>query len=301
MNAIEIKGVSKTFGKFVALKDISFTIQPGVIFGFLGPNGAGKTTTLRGCMGLMKFDTGSSKMLGMDPWKDRVKLHEKVGYLPSGVGIYRNMSGYDLLNYISLLGSEENNRRSSLRDKALEAVELSHTDLNRHVSNYSKGMRQKLAFVQAVQHSPELLLMDEPSEGLDPLIQSAVYEFLRELSNEGTTIMFSSHTLSEVEELCDQILIIRKGEVVVEASLDDLRHKRPRIVKLSSPDIELLKSSHGLSFVSKDHLGRSIFETTLQPNEIISLLAKFTLDEVIIEEISLENIFQSYYQEGQGK
>lgn len=295
VSAIEVAHVAKRFGRHVALRDVSLDVPEGSIFGFLGPNGAGKTTTLRGCMGLTRFDAGTARLLGLDPWHDRVELHARLGFLPSGMGVYGRMTGEEMLDYTAGLGGRSSDRRQ-LRTRALEAVQLANADLGRSVVDYSKGMRQKLAIVQALQHRPQLLLMDEPSEGLDPLIQHAVYDLLRELrSDHGTTILFSSHTLSEVDALCDRVAIIRQGALVVESSLDELRAQRPRIVRLATADGSIPDLGDSFTHVRRDHLGRQVFETRCSADQIIAALSAVALDDVVVEEPSLEDIFRSYY------
>lgn len=294
-SAIQIRHVAKSFGRHVALRDVSLEVPEGAIFGFLGPNGAGKTTTLRGCMGLMRFDSGEASLLGLDPWRDRVELHRSVGYLPSGMGVFGRMRGIEMLDYAAKLGGADAGR-TALRGRALDAVELSAADLRRPVVDYSKGMRQKIAIVQAFQHAPRLLLMDEPSEGLDPLIQHSVYELVRELSAGGTTVLFSSHTLSEIEALCEQVAIIRRGELVIEATLDELRAQRPRIVRIAQAEDATTQAIDDFVFVRTDHLGRAVFSTSLEPERIVAALAHLRgLTDVVIEEPSLEEIFRSYY------
>lgn len=295
MNAIRIQHVAKRFGRHVALRDVSLDVPAGSIFGFLGPNGAGKTTTLRGCMGLLRFDAGEARLLGLDPWADRVALHARVGYLPSGMGVFGRMRGIDMLDYAASLGGRAPGR-TTLRDRVLGAVRLSTGDLQRPVVDYSKGMRQKLAIVQALQHRPELVLMDEPSEGLDPLIQHAVYALLRELRDDGVTVLFSSHTLSEVEALCDRVAIIRDGALVVESSLDELRTQRPRIVRIATSSGEVPTFDARFEPLERDHLGRYVVQTRAEPDAIIAALGEAKLADVVIEEPSLEDIFRSFYQ-----
>lgn len=296
MNTIEVQHVAKRFGRHVALRDVSLDVPAGSIFGFLGPNGAGKTTTLRGCMGLMRFDSGSARLLGMDPWHDRVALHARIGYLPSGMGVFGRMRGIDMLDYAATLGGTDPGRRR-LRAQVLDVVELSEADLHRPVVEYSKGMRQKVAIVQALQHAPELILMDEPSEGLDPLIQHGVYDLLRTLRDDGATILFSSHTLSEVEALCDRVAIIRRGELVIESSLDELRMQRPRVVRIALEGGAAPQLAGAFEADGRDHLERFVFYTRATPHEIVDALAGLPLTDVVVEEPSLEDIFRSYYDE----
>ncbi len=294
-NAISVTSLSKSFGQTKALKDVSLTVPTGSIFGFLGPNGSGKTTTLRGLMGLIKFDTGTASMLRLDPWHDRVALHAKLGYLPSGMGMNNHIRGIDLLDQMAALTPAPGNI-SPLRAQLLAALELSQRDLNRAVGTYSKGMKQKLAIVCAMQHDPELLLMDEPSEGLDPLIQHEFYQILRERAKNGRTILFSSHTLSEVEELCQYVAFIRTGTLIMQSKLEDLRQRQVRTVKLSVKDNKDLEDlSPKFIHTGSDYAGNAIFKVTASANQIIRELSDLDLTNLLIEEPTLDDIFRQYY------
>jgi ABC-2 type transport system ATP-binding protein len=295
MAAIEVRHVRKSFGAVHALRDVSLHVPEGSIFGFLGPNGAGKTTTMRGLMGLMRFDGGEATMLGRDPWHDRVDLHAHLGYLPSDMGIWPSMRGHDLLDYTARL-TRGPGRRSPLRAHVLEALELGELDLRRPVHEYSRGMRQKVAITQALQHDPELLLMDEPSEGLDPLMQHRLYELLGERAAAGRTVLLSSHTLSEVEALCHEVAFIRQGALVAQSTLDALREHRPRVVRIAVEDEAQLDSlGPGFERQPDDHAGNAVFHVRLEPDEVVAALAKLRLRNVLVEEPALDDIFRSYY------
>jgi ABC-2 type transport system ATP-binding protein len=295
VTALEASHLRKRFGQVDALRDVSLRVSEGSIFGFLGPNGAGKTTTMRGLMGLMRFDGGDVSMLGLDPWRDRVELHARVGYLPSDMGIWPNMRGVDLLDYAAAL-TRGPGRSSPLRAHVLDALELSDRDLHRPVHEYSRGMRQKVAITQALQHDPELLLMDEPSEGLDPLMQHRLYDLLAERADAGRTVLFSSHTLSEVEALCHEVAFIRTGELIAQSTLDALRAHRPRVVRVLVDDAaELDTLGQGFERQADDHAGNAVFHVLLEPDEVVAALAKLHLRNLLIEEPSLDDIFRSYY------
>jgi ABC-2 type transport system ATP-binding protein len=200
-----------------------------------------------------------------------------------------------MLDYLAIIATGSA-AAPPLRRAVLEALQLSDTDLRRPVRDYSKGMRQKLAVAQALQHDPELIVMDEPSEGLDPLVQHALYDLLRGRAAAGKTIVFSSHTLSEVEELCDRVAIIRDGTTVVQATLEELQQARPRIVRIrsSASDIETVLGPE-FHRDPNDHDGRHVYHTTASPNAIAHAIGKLDLDDLLVEEPSLEEIFRSYY------
>lgn len=298
MTALTAHRVSKRFGDVAALSDVTLEVPGGSIFGFLGPNGAGKTTFLRGLIGLMRFDHGDVRVLGLDPWSDRVDLHERVGYLPSAMGMYSRMSGEEVLDAAAALTSGPG-RRSPLRSRLLDALELSARDLARPVSDYSKGMRQKVAITQAVQHDPQLLLMDEPSDGLDPLVQHAFADLLRERAAAGRTALFSSHTLSEVDAICDHVAFIRSGTLVSQSAIEDLQGRSARHLRVSVDDPRSLDTlTARLERLADDHTGRATFRSELPADELVALLATVSLRDLLVEEPTLDDLFRAYYADG---
>jgi ABC-2 type transport system ATP-binding protein len=295
---IQLDAVHKSYGRDVALSGVDLKVPAGTIFGFLGPNGAGKTTTLRMLIGLLRATSGSMTVLGLDPWEQRERLHQRVGYLPSGMGFYE-MTGRDMLKYTASLMSGEA-RTSPLRGAALEALALSEKVLDRELRSYSKGMKQKIAIAQAVQHDPELLLLDEPTEGLDPLVQHAFAELLRERRDAGRTIFFSSHTLSEVQSLCDHVAIIRQGAIVASSTYEEMVERHPRVVRVTGvkggrATIDALGEAWRIVRSEGDLL---VVHTTVQPMEIVEVLAGLEFEDVTIEQPSLEDVFLSYYEAG---
>src|SRR5436190_10756367 len=196
-------------GEIRALEDLSIAVHEGEIFGFLGPNGAGKSTTIRLLLGFLHPTAGSGQVFGLDIVRDSVAIRGRVGYLPGGIALYDSLTGERLLDYLGELSGRRPVRRAEWCDR----LELSSATLRRLVRDYSRGMRQKIGIIQALQHDPELAILDEPTEGLDPLMQRAFYEILDSLKGEGRTIFFSSHVLSEVERVCDRVAIVRQGSL----------------------------------------------------------------------------------------
>jgi ABC-2 type transport system ATP-binding protein len=282
------RGLHKSYGGHVALRGVDLAVEPGEILGFLGPNGSGKTTTMRIALGLLRADAGSVRVLGADPWADR-EHRRRIGWLPSSPRFYERMRGSRLLEHLEALGGA----RAVLRDELCERLALTAADLARPVGAYSRGMRQKLAIVQALQHDPELCVLDEPSEGLDPLMQEAFFAILRERQRAGRTILFSSHVLSEVDALCDRVSLIRDGVIVDTRTLGDLRAGRPRIVSVRAaeplvlPGCELLESAGG----------RYRFAARGDVRALLAALAAAPIEDVTIEEPSLEDIFLGYYRD----
>jgi ABC-2 type transport system ATP-binding protein len=212
MSAIETHDLGKRFarGRVVALEDLDLEVAEGEVFGFLGPNGAGKSTTIRLLLGYLHPTTGSATVMGHDIGRGSVAIRRDVGYLPGGIAFWDGSSGERVLDELAAMSGRPPVRRAALLDR----LELSGATLRRPVRDYSRGMRQKLGIVQALQHDPALAILDEPSEGLDPLMQRAFYEILDDLRAAGRTIFFSSHVLSEVERVCDRVGIVRRGRLV---------------------------------------------------------------------------------------
>ena len=217
--AIETAGLTKSYSGVDALSDLSLTVERGSIYGFLGPNGAGKTTTIRLLMGFIKPTSGYAQMFGCDCWRDGVRARSHVGYLVQSEALFPDLSGADQLRFAEQLSGQG----APLQDRLLDLLELSRSDLSRQLRTYSKGMRQKLALIAAAQHDPELLILDEPTDGLDPLIQRAFEAHLLDRHAAGRTIFMSSHDLGEVDRLCQIVAIVRAGQLVQEASIHDLR------------------------------------------------------------------------------
>ena len=216
--AIDVAGLRKSYGKTVALDGLDLTVTQGEVHGFLGPNGAGKTTTIRILLGLLRADGGTARLLGGDPWTEATGLHRRLAYVPGDVSLWPNFTGGEVIDLLGRLrGGLDAGRRSSL----LERFELDPTIKARA---YSKGNRQKVALIAALASDVELLLLDEPTAGLDPLMEASFRTCIEDERQRGRTVLLSSHILSEVEALCDRVTIIRLGRAVESGSLADLRH-----------------------------------------------------------------------------
>ncbi|MFC8223039.1 ATP-binding cassette domain-containing protein [Streptomyces sp. NPDC057362] len=216
--AISVSGLHKAFGRTHALDGLDLEVGAGEVHGFLGPNGAGKSTTIRVLLGLLRADSGAAQVLGRDPWADAVEVHRRIAYVPGDVTLWRNLSGGEVIDlYGRLRGGLDSRRRAEL----VERFELDPTKKGR---TYSKGNRQKVALVAAFASDVDLLILDEPTSGLDPLMEEVFRRCVAEERERGRTVLLSSHILSEVEELCDRVSIIRKGRTVESGSLADLRH-----------------------------------------------------------------------------
>ena len=305
MNAIETAGLSKHFprggalGRFGpgwrdpirALEEVTLAVRPGEVFGFLGPNGAGKSTCIRLLLGFLHPSAGSARVLGLDSETDSVAIRARVGYLPGGIALYDAMTGAALLDYLAALYD----RPPVLRQRLLDGLELSVADLARPVRDYSRGMRQKLGIVQALQHDPELAILDEPSEGLDPLMQRAFFEILDENRAAGRTVFLSSHVLSEVERVCDRVAIVRHGRLVALEQIDALLARRRRTVemRLAGPPPSLVGVPGVTDVVVVDGHVRCQLEGDIRP--FLAAIAGAPVTDMTIEPARLEDAFLEFY------
>lgn len=302
MAVIETDGLSKFYrGSRVplrrsreqvrALEGLSIAVGETEIFGFLGPNGAGKTTTIRLLLGLIHPSRGSARVLGHDIRSGSIEIRRQTGYLPGGIALYDTLSGEDVLDYLARLYS----RATPLRDELVERLEMSRRTLKRPVRDYSRGMRQKIGIIQALQHDPPLAILDEPTEGLDPLMQRAFYDLLDERRKSGRTIFFSSHVLSEVERVCDRVAIIRAGRLVALSDVSELVARRQRHVEIrldgEPPDFS---SVPGVSNVQTRD-GRVTLQIGGDIAPFLSAIRDARVTDLTIEPARLEEAFLEFY------
>jgi ABC-2 type transport system ATP-binding protein len=306
MAAIETVGLTKHYGQrrlpigrgqaqgpVRALEDLTIDVRDGEVFGFLGPNGAGKSTMIRVLLGFLHPTAGSARVLGLDVTRSSVEIRRRVGYLPGGPALYDSLSGEDQLDYMAALSGRSPVRRAELTAR----LELSARTLKRPVRDYSRGMRQKIGIVQALQHDPELAILDEPTEGLDPLMQRAFYEILGELQHAGQTIFFSSHILSEVERVCDRVAIIRHGNLVALEDIDALLAHRKRNVDMRVAGVlPVLAGVPGVSgLVEMD--GRLTCHVEGDMGPFMRAVAGFPITDLTIEPAHLEEAFLEFYED----
>ena len=290
MEAIKTNKLSKYYGKSIGIKDVSLTINKGEVFGFIGPNGSGKSTAIRTLLGFLIPTSGSATILGHDIVNEGKEIRKKIGYLPSEVHYYDEMSSRELLAYSSRFYGPEN---PSEIERLAELFEL---DLEKKITDLSFGNKKKCAIVQCLIHQPELLILDEPTAGLDPLMQNRFFELLEAENKKGTTIFFSSHILSEIQRLCDRAAIIRKGEITAVENIQDLlekQMKKVRVVFKEKPnDLELpLGSQH-----EKWHDNKLNFEYVGMVKPLLHFLNQLDLIDAVLEEPDLESIFMNYYE-----
>ena len=291
--AILLDGLTKYYGKVRGVDDLHLTVEPGETFGFLGPNGAGKTTTIRLLTGFIRPSEGRASVFGHDIVRESRSIRRLVGFVP-GTAPYEQMTGNQVLEYLGSLQGQP----PVLRDELCERLRLDNDDLGRKLRTYSKGMRQKISIIQALQHDPDLLIMDEPTEGLDPLMQNELFSILKERSALGRTIFLSSHIISEVERLCDRVAIIRDGKLVAVEDVDAmlrLRSLRVEIQLVSGklPD-ELLKLA-GVNLLSTED-DRYIVSYQGDLGPMLKVLSSMNVEDLIIERPSLEEVFLTFYE-----
>ncbi len=292
MNAvIETRSLTKRYGRSRGVEDLDLTVRQGEVFGFLGPNGAGKTTTIRTLMGFLRPTGGSARVLGMDIRRESVQIRSLVGNLPGEFALEDRMTGEGLLKFFG--------RLRGVKDLgyAHELAERFGAELHRPMRRLSRGNKQKIGLVQAMFHRPPLLILDEPTGGLDPLVQEEFLEIIGEVQDEGRTVFFSSHNLAEVERLCDRVGIIRDGRLAAVETTDTLLNKSFRHVKLTfdkTPDPEPFQALPGVKDLKAE--GTSLSFTLYENLDgVVKLAARHRLVGMEYERPSLEEVFLTYY------
>ena len=288
--AISITGLRKSFGTAKALDDLELSVAAGEVHGFLGPNGSGKTTTIRVLLGLLRPDAGQVRMLGGDPWRDAVTLHRRLAYVPGDVTLWPGITGGETIDLLGRMRGGLDRRR---RDELLERFDL---DPRKKARTYSKGNRQKVALIAGLASDAELLLLDEPTSGLDPLMEAVFQECIREVKQQGRTVLLSSHILAEVEALCDRVSIIRLGRTVESGTLAELRHLTRTSIAVETVQpltgIELLPGVHDV--VVDDHHARFDVDTA-QLDTVVRRLAPLGVRSLTSTPPTLEELFLRHY------
>ena len=290
--AIAIRGLSKDYGSGHGLFDLDLEVERGEVFGFLGPNGAGKSTTMRLLLDLIKPTAGTASILGLDTRADSLQIRRRVGFLPGDLAMYRKLTGRAMLDYLaSLRGGVDRRRRDALAERF-------DADLDRPIHELSTGNRQKLGLIQAFMHDPELLILDEPIAGLDPLVQQSFHALLAEVSADGRTVFLSSHTLSEVERVTHRLAILRQGRLVVVDSLENLRRVAVQRLEIEFGEpvpAEQFRSLPGVREVTADELTVTVaFEGTA--DAVVKAAARHDVQAIRSREDDLEEIFLRYYR-----
>ena len=290
MNVIEVDHLTKYYGKARGIIDVSFQVEAGEIFGFIGPNGAGKSTTIRLLLSLIYPTSGSAKIFGRDCIKYGPALRQEIGYLPSEVFYYEHMKVIDLLKYSASFYKKDCTQRLH------ELAEIMELDLNRRIEDLSYGNKKKVGIVQGLLHSPRLLFLDEPTAGLDPLIQRKFFNLIREENQRGVTVFFSSHILGEVRRLCNRIGIIKEGRIIEISDIRTLQQNNYKKVRIAANGLDVADFNiEGVNKLESNHDGvRFFFKGDI--NTIVRKISQIDLDDVSIEEPTLEEIFMHYYE-----
>lgn len=295
MNAIETKNLTKSYGKSRGISDINLTVKEGEIFGFVGPNGAGKSTTIRTLLNFIFPDSGEAKIFGKDIVKESSEIKKILGYVPSEVKFYDEIKVKDIIKYSSSFYG------SCSREEIESLCEKLEVELDKKMGELSLGNKKKVAIVQALIHNPKILILDEPTNGLDPLIQKKLFEILLEQNKKGTTVFLSSHNLIEVENFCHRVAVIKEGKIIDTIEIDKLTNKLGLKVtiegeKINKEDIEAF-SGEVISIKGKE----IIFNYSNGADKLIKELSKFTINKILIHEQSLEDTFMNYYEREGGK
>lgn len=295
--AISIRGITKRYGRLAAVSNLHLEVNQGDILGFLGLNGAGKTTTIRMLLDLLRPSDGRAFIFGHDCQAAGLQARALIGYLPGEMGIYADLTGREVLDFLA--GLHPQTVDPQYRHELQERLELPDADLDRRLREYSTGMKRKLGLIQAMQADPQLLILDEPTEGLDPLMQEAFYKLLMDVQQRGRTVFISSHVLSEVERVCRRIALLRKGELVMLSTVEEMRKMAARRVRVIFT--EDVKPGPGFP------PGHEVVE--LRPREwdlrvegllgpLLNLLAGLPIQDLQVEEPRLEDVLIKYYREG---
>lgn len=289
MEIIEVDHLTKYYGKSRGIKELSFSVEEGELFGFIGPNGAGKSTTIRLLLSLIHPTSGSARVFGKDVTKEGPDIRKQVGYLPSEVFYYDDMRVIDLLKYsASFYDGDSTARMAYLSD-------LMGLELNRRIRDLSYGNKKKVGIVQGLLHSPKLLLLDEPTSGLDPLMQHKFFDLIREENKRGVTVFFSSHILGEVQRLCQRVAIIREGSLVELANISSLQKNNYKKIQISIEQSIDLSGLAGVANIQNED-GTTQFFYRGDINLLLRHLNSLEIVDLNIEEPTLEEIFMHYYE-----
>ncbi len=296
---LKIDSVSKYYGSDVGVENISTTLGKGEVLGFLGPNGAGKTTTIRLILDFIRPSKGNIEIFGFNTAKDSLSIKQRLGYLSGDIALYPDMSGMQLMKYMTSLGRKTDWEYVTQMAESLEA------QLDRPIRELSKGNRQKIGIIQAFMHKPDLVVLDEPTSGLDPLMQREFYNIVDETRQDGRSVFLSSHNLHEVQRLCDRAAFIRKGRLVAVEDINKIESLNLRRYQVRFKDkspLDRLRQAEGVSEAEPDSLykDRINLAVTGSPQALLSALSDYELLDFTELETSLEDVFMHYYDEGLG-
>ena len=291
---VSLNKVEKRFGKFQALKDVTFDVNKGEVLGFIGPNGSGKSTTIRILLGMLKKSGGEATIFGKDVWKEDTAIHKNISYVPGDVFLWPNLTGGEIIDLLLRLNDQKRTQRTE------ELIKKFQLDPKKKARTYSKGNRQKIALVAALSQEAELYIFDEPTSGLDPLNEKSFQEEVLKLKEAGKSILLSSHILSEVEKMCDRIAIIREGEIIETGDLNSMRHLTRLEIAVETKEpldgIEQLAGVHTAHFSGDAHRKAVLSVDRDQMTQIMIFLAEKQIINLTSMPPTLEELFMRYYE-----
>lgn len=290
-NIVEIQGLQKKFGKFEALQDVSFTVKPGEVVGFIGPNGAGKSTTIRILLGILKRSAGKAEIFGKDVWQESTAIHQSISYVPGDVALWGNLTGGEIIDlFMKLHGRGDQQKRNRL----IERFEL---DPKKKAKSYSKGNRQKVGLIAALSVDSDLYILDEPTSGLDPLMESIFQEEIEKVKETEKAVLLSSHILSEVERLADEVAIIRQGKIVESGSLEELRHlTRSTVTLITEQDVAQMTNVEGVYDFEQNNNQATFSADPQHLNIILNEASKLDVKKFESVPPTLEDLFMRHYE-----
>lgn len=286
---LELKNLKKYYGFYRGIEDVSIKINKGDIYGFIGPNGAGKSTTIRAIMGLLNLNSGSIYFDGKELDFNDIIVKSKIGYLPSEINLYGDMTVGEIFDYHNSFYDKDMSKRKKM------LVNLFKIDETKRIDSLSFGNLKKVGIVLALMHEPELLILDEPTSGLDPIMQKKFHNLLLEEKKRGTTILYSSHVLSEVSSISNKIGFIKDGVIIKEDLKENIEKDNYTYLTIVSSDIEKIKEDLKLEIKSENN-DEVKFINNMDVNKLIKKLSKYKIDKILIENISLEDLFERYYK-----
>ena len=286
---LEIQNLTKYYGKILGVENLSLKLEEGEIFGFIGPNGAGKSTTIRSIMNLINKTSGRVLIENEEFNKDDIAIKEKIGYLPSEIHLYDDLTVKEMLDY------HEKFYKKNIHKRRIELVKRLELDEKKKIEDLSLGNLKKLGIILAFMHEPKIIILDEPTSGLDPIMQNVFYDLLKEEKAKGNTIFYSTHILNEVSKICDRVGIIRNGRLIKVEKIDELSKKNLTFVTITSKQSKKIIKDLKINTISEDE-NTIKFGNNLPHNELIKKLSKYNIDRILIEEATLEDMFLHYYK-----
>ena len=286
---LKLEHLKKYYGNTKGIEDVSLKLEKGDIYGFIGPNGAGKSTTLRTIMGLINITCGKIYFNGKELDPNNTETKSKIGYLPSEINLYEDMTVKEIFNY------HESFYKKNLSKRRKELVKIFKIDENKRIENLSLGNLKKVGIVLALMHEPELLILDEPTSGLDPIMQNIFHNLLLEEQKKGTTILYSSHVLSEVSSISNKIGFIKDGVIIKEDLIENITNTNYTYLTISSEEITKIKKDLKLE-IKEESSNEIKFINNMEINSLIKKLSNYKIDKLLIENISLEDLFENYYK-----